>query len=133
MVLIISLALVVSTVYDFEIDQPARTVVGGTFEHSPDFHTFAELRYINARDITYIDIGALARLSRKYSADGNATYDTGAGEFRAYGGTLRRRFQALTLGLSIDYDNLTDDFSVSFVLEPLGTYERPVRLQRLQR
>jgi len=128
-----AVGFVFNTVYDFEINQPARTVVGGTFEHSPDFRTFTELRYINARDITYIDVGAAARLSRKYSADGYATYDTDAGEFRAYGGTVRRRFQALTLGLSMDYDNLTDDLSVSLVLEPLGTTERPVRLQRLQR
>lgn len=128
-----AVGLVFNTVYDFEIDQPARTVAGATIEHSPDFRTFTELRYLNARNITYIDVGASARISRKYSADGYATYDTDAGEFRAYGGTLRRRFPALTLGLSLDYDNLTDDFSVSFVIEPLGTTERPIRLQRLQR
>ena len=128
-----ALGLTFNTIYDFDIDQPARTVVGATLEHTPDFRTWVELRYLNALDITYLDVGAEARLTRKYAAAGYATYDTDAGDFRSYGGVIRRRYPSLTLGVSFNFDNLTDDFSVGVVLEPIGLAQQPVRLERLQR
>lgn len=112
--------LVFSTVYDLDYNQPARTVAGGTIQHSPEFSSYAQVRYLNALDATYVDAGVTYTLTKKYTVGGGMTYDTDENEVQEVTGTLRRRFADATLGLRLGYNNIRGETSVSAVFEPVG-------------
>ncbi len=116
-------ALSFSEIYDFEINQSARTSVGGVIQHSEEFSSYAELRYINARDITLLDFGANYKLTSKYSVSGSVTFDTDEGDVQTVRGLIRRLFPTNTLGLSIAYNNISSETSIGVVFEPNGRYE----------
>ncbi len=117
-----AMALSFNTIYDFETHQPARTGTGIVVQHSEDFSTSAEARYINARDITLVDLSAVYRLTRKYQVSASVTFDTDLGEIQSVSGTVRRRFPQTTLGLSVRYNNISGDTSIGVVFEPAGVY-----------
>ncbi len=112
--------LVFSTVYDFDDNQPARTVAGGTIQHAPDFSSYAQVRYLNALDATYFDAGVMYTLTKKYTIGGGMTYDTDVNELQDVSATLRRRFSDATLGVRVGYNNIIGETSVSAVFEPMG-------------
>ncbi len=125
-----AVALAASTIYDFDDAQPARTTAGGIIQHSPEFASFAEIRYINALDVTYLDFGASYQLTRRYSISLGATYDTDEDEFQRVSSTVRRRGPEVTFGLSFSYDNIADETGVGIVFEPQGV--RQDQLDRLR-
>jgi len=127
-----STALTAGTTYDFDLNQPARTSTGFKIDHSIDFSSFAELRFLNARDATYVDFGGQLRLTSKYSATGFATYDTNRGELQGVTGRLDREFPDVTVGLGIRYDQITDEVSFVLDLKPLAQDSRRGTLQRLR-
>jgi hypothetical protein len=112
--------LVFSTVYDLDINQPARTVAGGTIQHNPEFSSYAQVRYLNALDATYVDAGVTYQLTRKYTVGAGLTYDTDENDVQEVSGTLRRRFSDATLGVRLGYNNIIGETSVSAVFEPVG-------------
>ncbi|MBL8764583.1 MAG: LPS assembly protein LptD [Phycisphaerae bacterium] len=126
-----ALALTLNTVYDLDLNQPARTTAGGTIHHSDDFWTFAEVRYINALDVTYLDLGARYRITDKYLLSTFVTYDTDIGKVQRVTVLVRREFPAATLGVGIGYNNITDEFSAVFSFEPAGAKGRGLQLRRL--
>jgi hypothetical protein len=130
-----SVALSSNYVYDLDINQPARTSAGGTIQHSPDFSTYAEVRYINALDTTYVDGGLAYDLTRRYAITASATYDTDLNELQNVGGTVRRKMRESVLGFSIRYDNIRSETSVSLVIEPniAAARDRGLRLRELGR
>ncbi|HYE02067.1 MAG TPA: hypothetical protein VD963_02405, partial [Phycisphaerales bacterium] len=119
------------TIYDLEINQPAYTVTGLSLQHDPDLSTFAELRYINPRDITLLNLGANYRLTRKYSVHASFAYDTDLGEFQGVGGTVRRKFPDLTLAVALRYDHIAQETSFGLIFEPAILGGERVDLQRL--
>lgn len=130
-----ALALSSNYVYDIDFDQPARASAGGVIQHSPDFSTYAEVRYINALDTTYVDGGVAYELTRRYTATASATYDTDEGDLQSVGGTLRRKMRDAVLGFSIRYDNILSETSFGVVIEPTigAARDRGVRLREFGR
>jgi hypothetical protein len=102
-------------------------------DHNPDFSTYVELRYINARNITIVGAGAEYQLTRKYWLGGYMAYDTDRGELQSISGTLRRRFASMMLGVRVSYDKIADNFSFGVEMLPFGTETRSDILTRLQR
>ncbi|MBC7835472.1 MAG: LPS assembly protein LptD, partial [Phycisphaerales bacterium] len=121
------------TIYDFEISQPAMTAIGGTIQHDPDFTTFGELRYINARDITLVNFGATYQLTRKYSLGADFSYDTDEGSFQGVGGHVRRRFPDGTVVVSVRHDEIAEDTTIGVMFEPVALRTQGVDLNRLRR
>ncbi len=125
-------ALSFNMIYDFETSQPARTSAGALVQHSEAFSSYVEMRFINALDSTYLNFGANYQLTRKYRLETHATYDTDYEEFQSISGVLRRRFPEATLGVVVNYNQISDETSFGFVFEPVGVTEQPgARLQRL--
>jgi len=125
-----AVALSAGTIYDFDDRQPARTTAGGLVQHSPDFASFAEVRYVNALDTTYLDFGVSYSLTRRYAITLGATYDTDEGDFQRVNSTVRRRGPEATFGVSLSYDNIADETGVGIVFEPQGV--RQDQLDRLR-
>lgn len=125
-----SVAVTANTIYDFEINQPARTSAGGTIQHSRDFSTFAEMRYLNARDVTLVDFGANYKITPKYSVSGYVTFDTDESDVQSVATTIRRRFPVATLGVTLRYNNISSESSVGVVFEPNGKDDRAAELRR---
>jgi hypothetical protein len=129
-----ALALSFNEIYDAEIGQSARTSVGGVVKHSEDFSSYAELRYLNARDITLLDLGVEYRLTTRYAVSTSLTFDTDEGDVQTVQGTIRRRFPTNTLGVTVRYNNIDGETSVGVVFEPQGAAEsRASALRRHRR
>lgn len=127
-----STALTSGITYDMDLNQPARTSAGVKLDHSADFSTFAELRYLNARDTTYVDLGGQLRLTPKYVTTGYATYDTDRAEVQNVTARIDREFPDLTFGLGIRYDQITDNFSFTVDFRPLAQDSRRGQMERLR-
>ncbi len=113
-----ALALTGSTVYDLDTRQQDRTSGGFLIQHSPRYSSFAELRYLNPLDSTYLDLGASYQLTSRYRFTGLASYDVSNGGFQGAGGELTRSSDAYSLGLRLSYNNTTDSTSFGFVVKP---------------
>lgn len=122
-----AVALSAQEIFDFDLGQSARTSAGGLLQHSDDLSTFAEMRYLNARDVTYVDFGANYRFTRKYTATGRLTYDTDDRDIRFVRAEVRREFPAAILGVSVTFDNISDEVTAAVILEPLGNVPRRTR------
>ncbi len=113
-------ATAVETVYDMDIHQQARTSVGGMIQHTPDFSTSADLRYINSQDQTFADVGLQYILTPKYAFNAYAAYDTDRGEFQVIGGEIRRAFPNVWLGVNVGYNGINENMSFGIVVQPRG-------------
>lgn len=116
-------ALTFDEIYDLDIHQSSRTGAGAVIQHSPDFSSYAELRYINALDATFVNFGCDYKLTRRYLLGFNTTYDTDESEFQSYNIRVRRRVPEANIGVSLGYDNITDEASFSLIFEPAATRE----------
>ena len=128
-----SLAVIASTTYDLDLQQQARTTTGLRIDHSADFSTFAEMRYINPRDVTYVDLGAELRFTPKYVVAASTTYDTNQGEFQSVAARVTREFPDLSVGALVRYDAITDDVGLGFEFRPIAQDFRRRQLERLNR
>ena len=126
-------ALTYNTVYDFDMNQPARTTTGLLIQHTPDFATFLESHYLNARDATYVSAGADYRLTDKYTVGVVATYDVDLQDFQELSARINREFPNLVVSLKLRYNNITDEVGIGFVMQPLSRDARKQNLQRLGR
>jgi hypothetical protein len=125
-----SVALSFNSIYDFEINQPARTSAGGVIQHTQDFSSYAEVRYINARNVTLVDLGGNLRVTKKYTISGGVTYDTDLNEIQGVSAIIRRRFPELVLGLKIDFNNISGETNLGIVVEPVDDSGRQEDLRR---
>jgi hypothetical protein len=114
-------------VYDFRTSQLARSVIGVTLQHTPDFNTYAELRSIGALDETFANFGVSYQITSKYSISSEASYNMDKGEIQTINAEFRRRFPNVVLGVGISYNNITAQTSFGFVLQPLGVGNGSVR------
>ncbi len=128
-----AMALTFNSIYDIDLSQPSRTTTGVLFQHSPDFTTFIESHFINARDATYVSAGADYRLTDKYTLGVVAVYDVDRSEFQELSARLNRELPNLLVSLKIRYNNITDEVGIGFALQPLARDIRKQRLQRLGR
>lgn len=125
-------ALTFDEIYDLDIHQSSRTGAGAVIQHSPDFSSYAELRYINAMDSTYVNFGCDYKLTRRYLLGFNSTYDTDLNEFQSYNIRIRRRVPEANIGVSLGYDNITDETSFSLIFEPAAAPQAQALSQRLR-
>ncbi len=114
-------------VFDFGKNQLARSSVGVTLQHAPDFNTYAELRSVGALDESFFNLGASYQITRKYTFATEASYNADKGEFQSINFEVRRRFPNVVLGVGISYNNITSQTSFGFVLQPLGIGNGSVR------
>ena len=127
-----SAAISAGTVLDNDDNLSSATYAGIKLDHSVDFSTFAEVRNLTARSVTYVDFGGQFRLTTKYITTAYATYDTNRSEIQSVTAKLNREFPDLTLGIGIRYDQITDDVSLSVDFRPLAQDTRRGQLQRLR-
>lgn len=113
-----AVALASSVIYDFDTGQIARATAGGIIQHSPEFSIYAQVRSLNALDAVYVDAGTGYQLTRLYSLSAGVTYDTNRNEVQNFSATLRRRFQDASLGVRMNFNNITDETSIGVVFEP---------------
>jgi len=110
--------LTFDSIYDIDLHQPSRTSAGGIIQHSPDFSSYAEARYVNALDATYVNFGCDYKLTRRYNFGFSTTYDTDLDEFQSYNFRLRRKVPEAQVGLAIGYDNIRGETSIGVIFEP---------------
>ncbi|MCC6320160.1 MAG: hypothetical protein IT438_01845 [Phycisphaerales bacterium] len=127
-----ALALTADTIYDLDINQPARTSAGGLIQHNPDLSSYAEVRYINALDSTYVDFGCNYSLTRRYLVGFNASYDTDEDEFQSLNLNVRRKTPEAAVGVSVGVNNITDETSIGVIFEPTAAREAQRPTDRLR-
>jgi len=115
-----SLALVGSTIYDFERHGQSATSAGFILEHSPTFSSSLLYRYLNAQDSTLLTGGTNYTLTDKYSLGSRITYDTDLGDIQSVRGELLRDFQSAVFGMSFTYNNISEETSFGIIFQPLG-------------
>jgi hypothetical protein len=118
-------------VYDFETDRIARTSIGLSVEHVPDFRFWADLRHLNPQDQTYASVGTAYHLTPKYTVVAHSAFDTDRGEFAWFFTQIERRFPNLVLGIGIAHNNISGDTSFSLVFQPLGVQAATARVRGL--
>lgn len=119
------------TVYDFQAEYLAKTAIGATLRHTPDFSTFADLRTVNSQDQTFLVVGSSYQLTPKYTLDFSGTYDTDQGTFQGLGASVMRKFPSVLLGVGVTYNNITRESSLGIIIQPVGTQRPGARLQGL--
>lgn len=107
-------------IYDMETNQPARESVGLITQHTPDVTSYVEMRYINSEDSTFLNFGATARITPKYTASLNVSYDSDEGNVQNVSLTLNREMQAFYLQGTIAYNNITSETNVGLTFFPIG-------------
>lgn len=115
-----ALAIAGETIYDLEINQQARSSIGALVEHTPDFLSTAELRYINSQDVTYGRLGFLYTLTNKYRMALNTTYNFDKEDFQNINARIYRKFTIGEVGLGIRYDNIRGETSFGITFTPIG-------------
>lgn len=119
-------------IYDFDLNQPARTVAGLIFQHTPEMSVWAQLRYINALNSTLVDQGLTYQLTRKYSFGYALVYDADENNLQSINFNIRRRFREAVFGVKVQYDNIADETSVGIVFEPQLAAQEQQQQQRLR-
>jgi hypothetical protein len=115
-----ALAVAGETIYDLNINQQARSSIGILIEHTPDFLTTAELRYLNSQNVTYGRLGLLYKLTSKYRVSLTTTYNFQREDFQNFNTRFYRRFTIGELGIGILYDNIRGETSFGITFTPIG-------------
>jgi len=124
-------ALIAGTTYDFDLNQPAVTVLGGIVQHTPAFTTTGELRYLNVEDATFLSGRAAYQLTRTYEISAAAVYDSDRRQFQRVGADVTRLFANLSVGFGLAYNVISQETSFSFSVTPQGVQGRGARLRGL--
>lgn len=119
-----ALAITGNTVYDLDTRQQDRTAGGFLIQHNPRYSSFAELRYLNPLDSTFLDLGTSYQLTSRYRFTGIGSYDITNGGFQGAGGELSRSNDAFLVALRLSYNNTTDATSFGFVVKPSLTSKK---------
>lgn len=125
--------LIGGTTYDFDTHQPSRTSAGILTDHTRDFRTFAELRFLNPLNTTYITLGGDFRVSSLYTIGAAAAVDTDEGELQDLAVRINRDFPDMTLTLRVRYNNITEETSFGVIFTPLGRNRRLDNMRRIGR
>ncbi len=115
-----ALAIAGETIYDLDINQQARSSAGVLIQHTPDFLTTAELRYLNSQNVTYGRLGLLYKLTSKYRVSLTTTYNFQREDFQNFNTRFYRRFTIGELGVGILYDNIRGETSFGITFTPIG-------------
>ncbi|MCH2160462.1 MAG: hypothetical protein MK085_01175 [Phycisphaerales bacterium] len=110
-------------VIDFGTTPQVRTIsgllrgsIGAQMTHNPDTRSYIEYRYLGASEDEILQAGVMYRIGRKYEVALSPQYDLRRGEFRAFGGSLRRTFPDFVMNLRFSYGLITDETTVGLSL-----------------
>ncbi|HED53926.1 MAG TPA: LPS-assembly protein LptD, partial [Phycisphaerales bacterium] len=115
-----ALAIVGTSIYDFDRHQQVASSAGLVLEHSPTLNSSLRYRYLNDQDSTLISGSSRYTLTDKYSVSSNITYDTDLGDIQSIRGELVRDFQAAVFGVNFNYNNINGQTSFGVLFQPLG-------------
>jgi hypothetical protein len=107
-------------VYDMDLHQQATRDIGILVRQAPQLLMVADLRYVNAMDATYLNLGAQYQLTDKYTALLGATYDATHGGFQSTVIEMHRRFSSTVLGVAVAYNDISGETSFGIVFQPYG-------------
>ncbi|MEO0513253.1 MAG: hypothetical protein AAF108_10215 [Planctomycetota bacterium] len=116
-----AVAVVAGVNYDFELDQPAFTHIGGEIDHAGVASTRVSMRSFTETDVLVLTGQNRYDLTEKYSTLASASYNSAQGTLQVASLSVLRRFQAGELGIILTADNIRDENSFGFVVRPLGT------------
>lgn len=125
--LIYRLSDTTSLLYEFNIDMADMAMdrhnVALAVERNPRLAYVFGVRYAGDIDLNLIGGGWNYRLTEKHITTVRAWYDIDTGEVGEYALAYVRKLPRWWLGLSFEYDNLDDDFTVSLSVWPEGIPE----------
>ncbi|MFN7314246.1 MAG: LPS assembly protein LptD [Phycisphaerae bacterium] len=113
-------SIVASTIYDFDDNQQDISTAGLLIQHSPNFTTLADVRFLNAQDSTVLTVWGDYQITDKYGVLLSPNYSMSEGEFQSVFARVTRRFSAFQASISINYDNIQGETSFGFVFQPYG-------------
>lgn len=116
-----ALAVTAHHIYDFDSSKAQRWSVGMLIDHGPAFSAFAEMRTIASQDARNFDIGAQYQLTPKYTVGAVSSYNFRSNDFQSVSFTILRRSAAVLFGADVNYDTITGDTSIGFLIRPVGT------------
>lgn len=111
------------TIHDFDTGKNQRSSMGVQVQHTDRFSTVIDARMLETQGATYGGWSANYRLTDKYRASFNTTYDFDEGDFRNFATQLYRSFPVGTVGLTLNYNNDRGETSFGFILRPFGLRE----------
>ncbi|MGH7244142.1 MAG: hypothetical protein ACREJD_12070 [Phycisphaerales bacterium] len=106
------------TVYDFNLNQQARTSAGIIVQQTPDVTANVDFRYLNALDLTTLGGGLAYRLANQYVVTLTASYDLTNNQLQGIGAEVKRDFQSMRLGFNIAHSEISGQTSFGFTLTP---------------
>lgn len=108
------------SVYDFSKNRQAATSGGIAIQHTPEFRTALEVLYLDVENSTFLNFGALYDLTDKHTVSGIVVYDADLGTIQQISAQVLRKFPNVIFGFSVGYNNISEDFSFGFTLQPVG-------------
>lgn len=126
-----TLALTGSSVFDFDRGQQSRSSFGALVDHWPGFYSSFDLRNVHADSTTYFDVASTYQLTSKYWLTGAVSLDINEDRLQQVGAEIRRRYPGVVIGVGVSYNQITDDTSFGFLIQPEGLRTPGARLQGL--
>jgi len=133
MLLTDALTLTATNIYDLDSRQNTTTTAGVQVAHSRDFSTYAELRYLNPLDSTVVALGLDGRITPTYLLRLETSFDTDQSELQDINTRIDREFPEATFSVKIGYNQITDEYSASVLITPLGRTRRAEQMRRIGR
>lgn len=113
-------SLLGEVIYDPVISQVSRSSAGVLLAPGRGFDAQVGVRRLEAQDATYLDTRLGYDFADKYSVILFGQYNFIFEDFQTFRATVLRDFPVGQLGFSVDYNNITGETSVGFVLRPFG-------------
>jgi hypothetical protein len=126
-----AMALSGRTVFDLSRNRQAATSGGIGIQHTPEFRTALEVLYLAVEHSTYLNFGAGYDVTDKHSLAGVVVYDTDLGRLQQISVEVLRRFPNVLFGISVGYNQISDDLSFGFTLQPVGVESGGARVRGL--
>lgn len=108
-----TLSITGSTIYDIDDDLFARGSIGTQLQHSPDFMTSVEYRYLENTNSQLLGVGWAYRFTKKYSMSLTPQWDFVAEKLRSINVGVTRSFPNFDLNLKFGYDDIQDEAQFS--------------------
>ena len=101
-----SLALLSTGTVDFDLGGFSRGSLGVEINHTPQFSTFVEYRYVEAGESKILSLGANYQISDTYVIAVLPQYDFSADKFQSVRADITRAFPDFDLSIFVDYDQI---------------------------
>ncbi|MAY73433.1 MAG: hypothetical protein CMJ31_01680 [Phycisphaerae bacterium] len=107
-------------IYDPDISSPSRESIGVRLTPGRGFDAIVGFRRLEAQDATYLDTSVGYLFADKYQVRAGTQYNFVAEDFQDVRAVVLRDFPVGQFGVSISYNNITNETSFGVVLRPFG-------------